>query len=97
MWEDADEYYTQPFLRFELDLPYPLVYPRGGADADAAGTLNFEQRHTVAEHFALVHHQLTQIRNALALAQAPPRSPAPPRTRRRSPGQPRFLDIEPWA
>ena len=34
-------YYTQPFLRFELDLPYSLVYPRGGADADAAGTLDF--------------------------------------------------------
>ena len=70
MWEDADEYYTQPFLHFELDLPRHLVYPHGSSDADAAGTLDFARRHTVAEHFALVHHQLRQIRNGLALAQA---------------------------
>ena len=70
VWEDADEYYTQPFLRFDIDLPHHLVYPHGSADADAAGTLDFGQRHTVAEHFALVHHQLSQIRNGLALAQA---------------------------
>ncbi len=71
MWEDDEAYYAAaPLLRFELDLPHALVYPRGAAEADAAGTLPFGLRHSVAEHFALVNHQLSQIRDALALAQA---------------------------
>jgi hypothetical protein len=68
-WEDDAEYYNGPdFLAFEPDLPYKLVYPKGGA-VRPDGTQEFAKRASVDQHFALVHHQLTQIRNALALAQ----------------------------
>ena len=68
-WEDDAEYYNGPdFLSFEPDLPYKLVYPKGGA-VRPDGTQEFAKRASVDQHFALVHHQLTQIRNALALAQ----------------------------
>ena len=36
----------------------------------ADGTQPFDKRLSVPQHFELMHHQLTQIRNALALAQA---------------------------
>ena len=68
MWEDEPEYYAAPsFLVYEPDLPYKLVYPHGGK-VEADGTQDFKLRTSVDEHFALVHHQLTQIRNAFALA-----------------------------
>jgi len=70
MWEDGPEYFAKPqFLAYELDLPYSLVYPNGGKPGPD-GTIPFGQRTTVEQHFALVHHQLRQLRNALALAQA---------------------------
>ena len=76
-WEDDPEYYNGPdFLAFEPDLPYELVYPKGGA-VRPDGTQEFAKRASVDQHFALVHHQLTQIRDALALAQA--RAPRPRR------------------
>ena len=68
MWEDDPSYYETQMLRFEPDIPYSMVYPRGVPDE--IGTVNFEDRMTVNEHFALVNHQLTQIRNAFALAEA---------------------------
>jgi len=70
MWEDAPEYYAGPdFLTYELDLPRALVYPNGGT-VGSDGTLPFDKRASVEQHFALVHHQLVQIRNGLALAKA---------------------------
>uniref|UniRef100_A0A7S0JHJ1 Uncharacterized protein n=1 Tax=Calcidiscus leptoporus TaxID=127549 RepID=A0A7S0JHJ1_9EUKA len=70
MWEDSEEYYAQPnFLAYELELPYSLVYPKGGALRDD-GTQDLSSHMSVDQHFALVHHQLTQMRNALALAKA---------------------------
>lgn len=69
VWEDEPGYYTQPdFLTYDLDVPWELVYPNGG-DVQADGTIAFEKRTTVEQHFALVHHQLVQLRNAFALAQ----------------------------
>jgi len=70
MWEDAPEYYSGPdFLTYELDLPRALVYPNGGT-VGSDGTLPFDKRASVEQHFALVHHQLAQVRNGLALAKA---------------------------
>jgi len=70
IWEDDEAYYSQPdFLHFDLDVPYELTYVNGGR-VGADGTQPFEKRMSVAQHFALLHHQLTQIRDALALAQA---------------------------
>lgn len=37
MWEDSSEYYSADFLTFEPDLPYDLVYPKGG-EVQADGT-----------------------------------------------------------
>jgi len=73
IWEDDEAYYNPPqgLLRFEVDIPEDLVYPNGADGVDpATGTLDFARRHSVAQHFALVHHQLAQIRDALALARA---------------------------
>ena len=68
VWEDEPEYYSaENFLVYEPDLPYNLVYPKGGK-IGADGTQPFDMRGSVEDHFALVHHQLTQIRNGLALA-----------------------------
>ena len=62
VWEDEPGYYADSnFLVFEPDLPYKLVYPRGGK-VGADGTQVFDLHGTVDDHFALVHHQLTQIR-----------------------------------
>ena len=70
MWEDDPAYYSQAdFLVFEPSLPYNLVYPKGGKVL-ADGTQKFELRGSVDDHFKLVHHQLTQIRNGFALAKA---------------------------
>ena len=70
VWEDEPDYYAaENFLVFEPDLPYSLVYPKGGK-VGADGTQPFDQRGSVEDHFALVHHQLTQIRNGFALAKA---------------------------
>ena len=70
MWEDEPSYYSDAnFLTYTPDLPYDLVYPNGGK-VGADGTLPFPKRTTVEQHFALVNHQLTQIRNAFALASA---------------------------
>ncbi|KAL1504431.1 hypothetical protein AB1Y20_010837 [Prymnesium parvum] len=69
MWEDSEEYYSGQFLSIEVDVPYDLVYPRGGEVAED-GTQDFSNHMSVEQHFALVHHQLTQIRNAFALASA---------------------------
>ena len=67
IWEDEPSYFEARMLQFEPDLPYELVYPRG--TPDAAGTVDFSERMSVEQHFALVHHQLKQIRDAMALAQ----------------------------
>jgi len=72
MWEDEPEYYTggsQGFLVYNPDLPYKLVYPNGGK-VESDGTQKFDKRGSVEQHFALVHHQLSQIRNGFALAKA---------------------------
>jgi len=70
MWEDEPDYYSAAnFLVYEPDLPYELVYTNGGA-LSADGTQDFAKRTSVEAHFALVHHQLRQMRNAFALAQA---------------------------
>jgi len=69
MWEDDPEYYSGPnFLRYTADIPYSLVYPKG--KPDKYGNVPFGDRMSVEQHFKLVNHQLVQIRNALALAQA---------------------------
>jgi len=69
MWEDSPSYYTEPnFLVYDLDLPYRLVYPNGGPVLPD-GTQAFSNRMSVEQHFELVHHQLTQMRNGFALAQ----------------------------
>eukprot|EP00962_Isochrysis_galbana_P037298 scaffold12998_cov113-Isochrysis_galbana.AAC.2 len=69
MWEDEPGYYAEAnFLAYDLDLPWDLVYPNGG-DVQADGTVAFEKRTSVEQHFALVHYQLVQLRNALAVAQ----------------------------
>jgi len=68
MWEDSTEYYSADFLTFEPDIPYNLVYPKGGTIGED-GTQDFKNHMSVPQHFKLVHHQLIQIRNALALAQ----------------------------
>jgi len=69
MWEDSDAYYSEPnFLTYEPDLPYGLVYPKGG-EVGSDGTQAYSQRMSVEQHFALVHHQLKQMRNAFAIAQ----------------------------
>ena len=68
MWEDDDAYYSAKMLAYEPDLPPHLVYPRGKPGAD--GTVSFTDRTTVDEHFALVNHQLAQLRDAMALARA---------------------------
>ena len=70
MWEDDDDYYAQDFLSFTPDIPHGMVYPSGAASVLPDGSVPFEQRMSVPQHFALVHHQLAQIRDALALAQA---------------------------
>jgi len=70
MWEDEDAYYGEgSFLVYEPDIPYKLTYPKGGK-VSADGTQDFALRGSVDDHFKLVNHQLTQIRNGLALAQA---------------------------
>jgi hypothetical protein len=69
IWEDEPGYYAEPdFLSYDLDLPWELVYPNGG-DVQADGTVAFKYRTSVEQHFTLVHHQLVQLRNALAVAQ----------------------------
>ena len=79
MWEDEPTYYSQPdFLVYEPDLPYSLVYPKGGK-VGHDGTQDFDQRGSVDDHFKLVNHQLTQIRNAFALAKATGRTLILPR------------------
>lgn len=70
MWEDEPTYYSQDFLAFTPDIPYAMVYPSGNASVRSDGSVPFAQRMSVAQHFELVHHQLAQIRDALALAQA---------------------------
>jgi len=70
VWEDSEQYYSGPdFLSYELHLPYALVYPNGGA-LRADGTQELTKHMDVEQHFALVHHQLTQMRNAFAIAKA---------------------------
>eukprot|EP00322_Chrysochromulina_rotalis_P023276 CAMPEP_0115844046 /NCGR_PEP_ID=MMETSP0287-20121206/8629_1 /TAXON_ID=412157 /ORGANISM="Chrysochromulina rotalis, Strain UIO044" /LENGTH=653 /DNA_ID=CAMNT_0003297765 /DNA_START=130 /DNA_END=2091 /DNA_ORIENTATION=+ len=69
MWEDEPDYFAQNYLVYEPDLPYNLVYPKGGKVGED-GTQKFDLHGSVEQHFQLVHHQLTQIRNALALAKA---------------------------
>ena len=68
MWEDDPEYFTVRMLRYEPNVPYKLVYPRGSPDR--YGTVDFEEHMSVDEHFRLVHYQLRQLRDALALARA---------------------------
>jgi len=71
IWEDEPAYYSEAdFLHFDLDVPHRLVYRNGVDDIRSDGTQAFEKRLSVPQHFELVHHQLSQIRNALALAQA---------------------------
>jgi len=70
MWEDDEAYYSADFLSYTPDIPYSYVYPSGNATVRADGSVRFEHRMSVAQHFRLVHHQLAQIRNALALAQS---------------------------
>ena len=70
MWEDDEAYYDQPFLTYAPDIPFELVYPSGNASVRPDGSVPFRRRMTVEQHFRLVHHQLTQIRDALALAQS---------------------------
>ena len=70
MWEDEPDYYDGHeggYLVYEPDLPHSMVYPKGGK-ITADGTQAFDLRGSVDEHFTLVHHQLTQIRNGFALA-----------------------------
>jgi hypothetical protein len=70
IWEDSEAYYSEPdFLHFDLDVPFALTYRNGGY-VRKDGTQPFDKRMSVPQHFELVHHQLTQIRDALALAQA---------------------------
>jgi len=70
MWEDEPAYYDAPFLTYTPSIPFEKVYPRGNATVRPDGSVAFAQRMSVPEHFDLVHHQLSQIRDALALAQA---------------------------
>jgi hypothetical protein len=68
MWEDDAAYFSGvDLLVFEPDVPYDLVYTHGGK-VDGDGTQPFDKRTSVEDHFKLVHHQLTQIRNGFALA-----------------------------
>ena len=67
IWEDEPAYFDGRFLTYEPSVPLELVYPHGGK-VSADGTQDFAKRGSVEQHFALVHHQLTQIRNAFALA-----------------------------
>ena len=55
LWQDDPEYYNPSggLLKFDADIPEKLLKASG----------------TVKGHFALVNHQLLQIRNALAIAQ----------------------------
>ena len=81
-WEDEPTYYTARMLSYEADVPSELVYPaaratrrlhtrRAGSTPDAP-VCNQSQGEpmTVEDHFRLLNHQLRQLRNALALAQA---------------------------
>ena len=69
IWEDTEEYYAgDKFLVYEQDLPYALVYPTPDAPPRRDGTVPYRSRMSVAQHFALVHHQLRQLRDAFALA-----------------------------
>ncbi len=68
IWEDLPEYYAGPkFLRYDADLPYDLVYPKGG-EVRPDGTQELSNHMSVEQHFTLVNHQLVQLRNAFALA-----------------------------
>ena len=70
MWEDAPDYYSTPSLTYTPDIPYALVYPNGRRTVRGDGSVAFQHRMSVAQHFELVNHQLAQIRDAFALAQA---------------------------
>jgi len=70
MWEDAPDYYRTPSLTYTPDIPYALVYPNGPQAVREDGSVGFQHRMSVAQHFKLVNHQLAQIRDAFALAQA---------------------------
>ena len=68
VWEDEPDYYAaENFLVYEPDIPFKLTYPNGGK-VGADGTQEFDKRGSVEDHFKLVHHQLSQIRNGFALA-----------------------------
>ena len=58
VWIDPPEYYDPPggLLVFDPQVPQALIYPPGGM--------------TVQGHIRLIHHQLRQVRSALALAHA---------------------------
>jgi len=70
MWEDDEEYYSKDFLTFTPEIPYELVYPSGRSTVHSDGSVDRRHWMTVQQHFKLVNHQLTQIRDALALAKA---------------------------
>jgi hypothetical protein len=63
IWLDDDSYYRPKggFLAFDLDLPKSLLQAAGPRT-------NKADLPNAAGHFALVNHQLTQVRAALALA-----------------------------
>jgi hypothetical protein len=65
-FEDPPSYYDVRVLSYTPDVPARLYAPRRYSLAAPPSLPQF----TVAEHFALVHHQLAQLRNALALANA---------------------------
>lgn len=68
LFEDAPAYYdVQPgVLTYQPDIPARLYTPRPFSLSRPPRLPQF----TIAEHFALVHHQLAQLRDAYALANA---------------------------
>lgn len=68
VFEDPPEYYDPPqgVLSFAIDVPSSLYTPRRFSLTQPSGKPQF----TLEEHFALINHQLAQIRDALALANA---------------------------
>lgn len=65
LWDDPPEYFDDPkgFITFPLHIPEDML--KASAPGDTDKMLKPEQ---VLPHFRLIHHQLLQIRNALAIA-----------------------------
>lgn len=64
LWDDPPEYFDHPkgFINIDMDLPQALL------DAAAQPVQGAMTGDKLADHFALVHHQLFRLRAALAFA-----------------------------